>query len=598
VSRQPTANAGKRLGRYVIQRELGRGGMGVVYVAEDTNTGRQVALKTTAVAALAGGEASRHQRRQRFVREVQALTQVSHDNVVHVIDAGEADDPDLGWLLFYSMQYVEGETLAQLVRRYGALDPGAAAAVLMQVAAGLGAAHRSGIVHRDVKPANIFISLDRRALIGDFGICKIEGQTQITRRDQLVGTPNYLAPEQILGEAVSPATDVFALGALYYVIAMNRPLRAHVDAAALLSSAQGDDPKNRMLSEGGIPQAIRVVIARCLERDPKARWQDGQRLAEALADHATLIPAVVERLHEVPNESEEQRALMSSASTADMASASDHAAFADPTEVEAAARALLGEVERRESAPLPVAKTESTAMFNLRVLEEEHNRKIAEAKSIAQAPPPTGSMPARPEAALPIAASDDTSLGTSDEAPPDDTHEPPQPAVRTFEVAATIEGSSVRAAAPRQRLSRPAWIGIAGAGGALLGIILVVTLAGTSHSTARAGDAIDLAGTQQSLLCPDTNDNIDVDRKQAQELIDKALRMETEGADAHERRAVLLDAIHADAHNAQAFFELGRALASIDPSGARSAFKCVCIVNPQSFNCGQSPLPSTANPAR
>ena len=84
--------------------------------------------------------------------------------------------------------------------------------------AGLGAAHKAGIVHRDVKPANIFISLDARALIGDFGICKIEGQTQITRRDQLVGTPNYLAPEQILGDPVSPATDVFALGALFYVI--------------------------------------------------------------------------------------------------------------------------------------------------------------------------------------------------------------------------------------------------------------------------------------------------------------------------------------------------------------------------------------------
>src|SRR5688500_2113075 len=291
MSRQPTAKLGKRLGRYTIERELGRGGMGVVYVAQDENTGRQVALKTTAVAGL-GGNASRNQRRQRFVREVQALTQVNHDNVVHVIDAGEADDPDLGWLLFYSMEYVEGETLAQLVQRTGALNPGAAAAVLTQVAAGLGAAHHAGIVHRDVKPANIFISLDGRALIGDFGICKIEGQTQITRRDQLVGTPNYLAPEQILGDPVSPATDVFALGALFYVITMNRPLRAHVDAASLLSSAQGNEPKERMLSERSVPDGLRNVIARCLEREPKRRWPDGQHLADALADFATRIPAL------------------------------------------------------------------------------------------------------------------------------------------------------------------------------------------------------------------------------------------------------------------------------------------------------------------
>ena len=151
------------LGRYRIERELGRGGMGVVYVATDINTDRLVALKTTSVAGLGSGEKTRNQRRERFVREVRALTQVNHPNVVHVFDAGEIDDPDLGWLLFYTMEYVEGTTLSALVQERGALSGGEAAAVVAQVAHGLGEAHRQGIIHRDVKPANIFLSNDGRA---------------------------------------------------------------------------------------------------------------------------------------------------------------------------------------------------------------------------------------------------------------------------------------------------------------------------------------------------------------------------------------------------------------------------------------------------
>ena len=398
MKKQPTARAGKKLGRYRIERELGRGGMGVVYLAADENLGRLVALKTTSVAGLGGGNNARTQRRQRFIREVQALSNVNHPNVVHVFDSGEEDDPDLGWLLFYSMEHVDGLTLSQLVQQFGPLAPGAAAAVCMQVAAGLGAAHERGIVHRDVKPANIFVSKDGRALIGDFGICKIEGSTQITRRDQLVGTPNYLAPEQILGEDVSAATDVFALGALFYVVAVNRPLRDRVDPASLLQSAQSDDPKRKILAEARIPDGLAKVVARALERDPKKRWADGNHFADALAEHATRVPPL--------DRPDDDEAFLRDTSSGDSSSPfrdMPRPEAGSVNDVEAAARALLSEVDEDEAAPpprpaapkapapLPVARTESTVMFNLRNMEDK-------AKKPAAPPPPPSAPPAIPVA--------------------------------------------------------------------------------------------------------------------------------------------------------------------------------------------------------
>ncbi len=340
------------LGRYRIERELGRGGMGVVYVATDVNTDRQVAIKTTSVAGLGSGEKARNQRRERFVREVRALTQVNHENVVHVFDAGEVDDPDLGWLLFYTMEFVEGTTLANLVADKGPLQEGEAAAVVAQVALGLGAAHRQGIVHRDVKPANIFLSNDGRALIGDFGIAKIEGSTQITRRDQLVGTPNYLAPEQILGEPVGPFTDVFALGALFYVITQNRPLRQQVDAGSLLASANNNDLVQRMLAAQGLSTHLKQAVARCLERDPSRRYSDGTAFADALAEHATRVPRLSnDTSRAFLNEGTLDRSdafAPASVDDAEVSASTGLSTFgADPSSIEAMAQAMLGEVERR-----------------------------------------------------------------------------------------------------------------------------------------------------------------------------------------------------------------------------------------------------------
>ena len=296
--RQRILEKNARVGRYRILKELGRGGMGVVYLAHDDNLDRQVALKTTQVASIGASEQMRNQRRHRFIREVQALAQLSHENVVHVYDAGEADHPDLGWILFYTMQFVEGITLAELVIRRGAIEPNAAAAICAQIASGLGAGHASGIIHRDVKPANVFLSVEGRALIGDFGIAKLADATQITRRDQMVGTPNYLAPEQILGDETTAATDVFALGALFYMVTMRRPLRTKVDATSLIEAARANVARGKMLSALTVPRGLRNVVARALDQDPAKRFPDGHAFAEALSDFATRVPP----LREEPSE--------------------------------------------------------------------------------------------------------------------------------------------------------------------------------------------------------------------------------------------------------------------------------------------------------
>ena len=580
MSRQPTAKAGKRLGRYRIERELGRGGMGVVYLAEDSNTGRQIALKTTSVAGLGAVEKSRNQRRQRFVREVQALTQVNHDNVVHVIDAGEADDPDLGWLLFYSMEYVEGETLAQLVQRRGPLDPGAAAAVCMQVAAGLGAAHERGSVHRDVKPANIFISLDSHALIGDFGICKIEGSTQITRRDQLVGTPNYLAPEQILGDPVSPATDVFALGALFYVVTMNRPLRERVDAAALLKSAQTNEPKERILAERGIPDGLRKVVARCLEQDPKKRWANGAVLADALAEHATRIPSLRDQTVADPTRdggstSAERSSAFASVPSGDV----QEVPFANPNDVEAAARALMAEVEGRaggkakepaKEAPLPVARTESTVVFKSRGVGAPE--------------------PSRQESRLDL-----TSAG---ELTPegDSTHSEPHaasPAVRVMSDGAAPRQRrtiSLPRLPPLPKLSRGVRLALTGAAGALCGVLLVAILAPSQPALSqqptpqkRVNESV--LPKKRPAICPADRKVTEKEAVQAKNLLRKAREARSSGGSPSEIRSALERSTQLNPFDHEAFAEYAQILGTAETERRREVYACVCFISEASNEC-------------
>jgi serine/threonine protein kinase len=636
VSRQPTASQGKRLGRYRIERELGRGGMGVVYLAEDENTQRLVALKTTAVAGLGSGQNSRNQRRQRFIREVQALTNINHENVVHVFDAGESDDPDLGWLLFYSMDFVDGLTLAQLVQQRGPLDPKAAAAVVLQVASGLGAAHQAGIVHRDVKPANIFISNDGRALIGDFGICKIEGSTQITRRDQLVGTPNYLAPEQILGEEVSASTDVFALGALFYVITMNRPLRQAVDPAALLKSAQGNEPKERMLAEKAVPEPLRRVIARCLERDPKKRWPDGRHLAEALAEHASRVPSLADDTSDDPHKNPNSTADRSnpfSSSGDQMAVANSGDVLlvpgADANAVEAAARALLGEVADRfgDKGPtdkkgdkksdakgkkveeaLPVARTESTVMFNLRAMEEADQKKAAENSIPVARTESTAIFRMREGGGGVNVSRDERRL--DDTFVPEDTHagdgahdgpvdesfahdrtpaagteetRDQEPRVRTFEPPRVRRAPRPN---PLAAVPRSVLLAATGVVGMLCGLGVAMAMAPDQPEVVIAPARVDqLTLTRRPTICPDVGNVADADRAKAQQLVREAIDIKKQkGGTPREAVEKAMKATELNPYDKDAFYTWATMLVD-QPTTQKDAYVCVCLIAEGSSEC-------------
>jgi len=290
----PTSAQGVQLGRYRVEAELGRGGMGVVYACMDEPLGRRVALKTLSVGMLGR---DREARMTRFKREVKALTQLDHPGILHIYDAGEADDPVVGWVLYYAMELIEGETLSERLIRGGAMDRGAACAVVAKCAEALGSAHKRGIVHRDVKPANIFLAEGSRVVVADFGVCKIEGGQEITRKDQMVGTPSYLAPEQILGLHVDPRTDVFALGALLYVLITNTALRPQLDRAGLSRLAATDDAARRAMAIKNAVAGLPEVIARALARDPLDRYADGAALAEALEPFASRVPEPFEESH-------------------------------------------------------------------------------------------------------------------------------------------------------------------------------------------------------------------------------------------------------------------------------------------------------------
>ena len=267
-------------GRYRIVGLLGRGGMGEVYRAEDLKLGQAVALKF-----LPKEVSRRVDKLARFHQEVRLARQVSHPNVCRVHDIGE-----VGGQHFLSMEYIDGEDLASLLRRIGRLPPDKALELARQLCAGLAAAHDRGVLHRDLKPANVLIDGRGRAHLADFGIAALTDQ----RRDapEIVGTPGYMAPEQLEGREVTARTDVYALGlVLYEMFTGKRAL--DVDGARLGGRAQNAAPP--VSPSTHIPDldpVIERVILRCLERDPARRPPSAIAVAAALPGGDPLAAAI------------------------------------------------------------------------------------------------------------------------------------------------------------------------------------------------------------------------------------------------------------------------------------------------------------------
>ena len=267
-------------GRYRIVGLLGKGGMGEVYRADDLKLGQPVALKF-----LPRGFDANPERLQRFLNEVRTARQVSHTNVCRIYDAGEADGQH-----FLSMEYVDGEDLASLLRRIGHLPKDKAIQIARQLCAGLAAAHEIGVLHRDLKPANIMIDGRGRARITDFGLAAFA--EDVAGSEILSGTPAYMAPEQMAGRGVSARSDLYSLGLVLYELFTGKPAFKAESVAELRRLQSESTPSSpSSLVEGFDPMVERVIL-RCLESDPARRPSSAFAVAAALPGGDPLAAAL------------------------------------------------------------------------------------------------------------------------------------------------------------------------------------------------------------------------------------------------------------------------------------------------------------------
>ncbi|MEP7384087.1 MAG: serine/threonine-protein kinase, partial [Gemmatimonadota bacterium] len=262
-------------GEYSLQRELGRGGMGVVYLAREVQLDRDVAIKVLPP-HLARNEAAR----ARFVREARTAAGLSHPHIVPIHRVGQAGD-----FVFFVMSYVDGETLGERLRTRGPLAPAEATRVLREVAWALAYAHGRGIVHRDVKPDNILLEGGTgRAQVTDFGIAQLsEHSRAITDPGRIMGTAYFMSPEQAANETVDGRSDLYALGVVGYLAVSGRlPFEVTTLPALLVRQASEASP-SVALAAPGLPNTLVEAIDRCLSRDPEGRPADGEAMAAALA---------------------------------------------------------------------------------------------------------------------------------------------------------------------------------------------------------------------------------------------------------------------------------------------------------------------------
>jgi serine/threonine-protein kinase len=260
-------------GRYTLERELGRGGMGVVFLARDVGLDRPVAVKL-----LPPYLAAQPLIRERFLHEARLVARLSHPNIVTVFAVEEHQD-----LVFFVMAYVRGETLSQRVGRSGPLPPATATRMIQEVAWGLGYAHANGVIHRDVKPDNIMLDqASGRAMITDFGVARAADGQSLTGAGQLIGTPQYMSPEQAYGQPVDGRSDLYSLGATAFYALTGRPLFDGPSPIAVVTKQLNEPPPPLAGVRPDLPPQLTRAVDRCLAKDPNDRFATGEELAEAL----------------------------------------------------------------------------------------------------------------------------------------------------------------------------------------------------------------------------------------------------------------------------------------------------------------------------
>ena len=261
-------------GRYSIERELGRGGMGVVLLARDVALDRPVAIKLLPAALAARPEA-----REQFLREARTAAGLSHPNIVpiHLVEAH-------GDLVYFVMGYIDGETLRERVERSGPLTPRLAMKVMQEVAWALGYAHQRGVIHRDIKPDNIMLErASDRAIVTDFGIAVGSGDA-VQTSGAVIGTARYMSPEQACGEPVDGRSDLYSLGAtIFYALAGRAPFEA-ATLPGILALQVTEPAPNVQLARPEVPSKLALAIDRCLRKAPADRFQSGDDLARVVGE--------------------------------------------------------------------------------------------------------------------------------------------------------------------------------------------------------------------------------------------------------------------------------------------------------------------------
>jgi serine/threonine-protein kinase len=264
------------LGRYRIDRQLGRGAMGAVYLGHDPKIGREVAIKTMALGQeLDGAELT--EARERFFREAETAGRLQHRDIVTIFDAGEEQE-----LAYIAMEYLKGHDLQRYTGAAGLLPVATVLRIVARVADALAYAHSQGVVHRDIKPANVMIDpADDSVKVTDFGIARIT-DTSRTRTGLVLGTPSFMSPEQMAGRRVDGRSDLYSLGVMLFQLLTGRlPHHAESMAKLMYQIANDTAPDVRSL-RADLPEALANVVALALEKRPEVRYADGRQMAQDL----------------------------------------------------------------------------------------------------------------------------------------------------------------------------------------------------------------------------------------------------------------------------------------------------------------------------
>jgi len=282
---QPAGVDPQRLGRYQLEREIGRGAMGVVYLGRDTAINRMVAIKAIPLAS-EFSDAELVEARSRFFREAETAGRLNHPNIVTIYDVGEERG-----LAYIAMEYLKGRHLSDYAKSDNLLEPRKVLEIIARTADALGFAHKQQVVHRDIKPANLMYDAGTDTLkITDFGIARLSGAGS-TRTGIVLGTPSFMSPEQLEGRTVTGHSDLFSLGvSLFQLLTGQLPFTADSMTGLMQQIAEAQHPPLRAFRPD-LPACVEVIIDRALAKNPDSRYDTGAQMAAALEDCRSKLPS-------------------------------------------------------------------------------------------------------------------------------------------------------------------------------------------------------------------------------------------------------------------------------------------------------------------